>query len=196
MTSKLLLLLSPDFSKLGSTIQEEVFKDFYHLTYGPIMYMVKDHSAAEDIIQEVFYKSISHTPQVQDERQLIAWIRVLVKNKTLNYLRKHKKIRNEVELESVFIETGAMQSPYSATVECEVEAKLLEEELITCMLEMKPEYRLLIELKWKRQFSYREIAEHLNSTEDIIRQKLYRARKALKDKWDKKRGAANGGRRK
>ncbi len=184
--NKLLLLLPPLFSSLHTSLQEETFLVFYNLTFAPIMYMINDYSAAEDIIQEAFLKTIYHAPPIDDERQLKSWIKVTVHNLTLNYLRKMKKVRNEVDLESVYIVKE--NSDGCESVEKEVEVKLLEEQIMQYLMEMKPEYRLLIELRWKRQLSYKEIAEELNSTEDKVRLKLHRAREALRNKTYTKRG--------
>ncbi|SMG07934.1 sigma factor-like helix-turn-helix DNA-binding protein [Paenibacillus aquistagni] len=38
----------------------------------------------------------------------------------------------------------------------------------------------MIELRWKKQLSYQEIAAELLTTSEIIQQKLHRARKALR----------------
>src|SRR5690554_3579278 len=94
--NKLLLLLPPIFVSLHTSLQEEVFIEFWNLVYAPIMYMINDYNAAEDIIQEAFLKTIYHAPPIEDEQQLKAWIKVTSRNMTLNYLRKMKKVRNEV----------------------------------------------------------------------------------------------------
>ncbi len=186
MKNKLLLLVPPIFTSLHTSLQEEVFHEFWNLVYAPIMYMINDNSAAEDIIQEAFLKTIYHAPPIEEEKQLKAWIKVMVRNLTLNHLRRTKKVRNEVELESVYIGTG--NSDRRESVEDAVEATLLEEQLMQYMMELKPLYRHLIELRWKKQLSYKEIAEELNSTEDKVRLKLHRAREALRNKAYTKRG--------
>lgn len=184
--SKLLLLLSPSFYNLDIGLQEEVFKLYYKLNYSSIMYMVKDHGAAEDIIQETFLKVLQKAPDFDDEKQFIAWIKVLVRNATINYLRKVKKIRNEVDVENVFFkeELTADLEP----VETQIEVRLLEESITNYLKDLKFEYRLLIELKWKEQLTYKEIAAVLNCSENTIKQKLHRARAALKKKMKSEMG--------
>jgi RNA polymerase sigma-70 factor, ECF subfamily len=182
--SKLLLLLSPNFNMLNLSLQEEIFRDFYNLNYGSIMYMINDHGAAEDIIQEAFLKTLRKGPPIADGEQIKAWIKVVVRNATINYLRKNNKVRHETDLDSVFI--NEEHSSDVESVETQVEAKLLEELIFRHLKEMKNDYRLLIELKWKKQLSYKEIAQELNSTENTVRQKFHRAREALKKKMNLK----------
>ncbi|WP_156289531.1 RNA polymerase sigma factor [Oceanobacillus salinisoli] len=185
MKSKLLFLLNSNFASLNEEIQEEVYRDFYHLFYPLVVYMIKDHSAAEDIVQDAFIKTIYSTPQIESETQLIAWIKVVTKNLTLNYIRKNKKIRNQEDMESVFI---SEMDYHAETVESEVEGKILEENIKTSLLEIYPDYRVLIELKWKKQKSNKEIAERLGTTEGAVKQKLHRAREALKNRLKRKWG--------
>ncbi|MGG6314121.1 RNA polymerase sigma factor [Paenibacillus macerans] len=184
--SKRLLLLSPNFYALNASLQEEVFKLYYQLNYSSIMYMVKDHGAAEDIIQETFLKVLSKSPDIEDEKQFIAWMKVLVRNATINYLRKVKKFRNEVDVESVFFKEEP--SADLESIENQIEVMLLEESIMNDLKDLKFEYRLLIELKWKKQLSYKEIALVLNCSENTIKQKLHRARAALKKKMNLKWG--------
>src|SRR5690606_25254613 len=83
-------------------MQKQVYDEFYNLVYGIIIFMVKDHAAAEDIIQEAFMKVVRNKPAFESEKSLIAWLKVVTKNTIYNYLRKNKKHRNEVTDERVF----------------------------------------------------------------------------------------------
>lgn len=186
MESKLVLLLKTDFASLNVSSQEEVYRDFYYLVHGIVMYMTKDHAAAEDIVQEAFLKTIYNSPTVENEQQLRAWIKVVTRNLTLNLIRKNKKTRNHDDFDSVYY-TG-VTNRYSELIEKEVEVKMFEEKINDGLKEINPEYRELIELKWKTQKSNKDIADHLDSTEGAIKQKLHRARGTLKKKLRQKWG--------
>lgn len=180
---KLSLILRSDFSSLGESLQEEVYQELYRLVYGIAFYMLKDHMAAEDVVQDVFIKISYNAPVVENEHQLRAWIKVVTKNHTINILKKNKKIRNQDDLESVFIDENITHK----TVEKEVEAKMLKEHIEACLTQINPDYRMIIELKWKKGKSHKEIAEQLGVNENAIKQKLYRARESLRtrlrEKW-------------
>jgi RNA polymerase sigma-70 factor (ECF subfamily) len=68
------------------------------------------------------------------------------------------------------------------SVEQEVVAKSLEEHISRHLKGMKPEQRTLIELKWKKGLSYKEIAVEIQETEVAVKHKLNRARSYLKRK--------------
>lgn len=151
--------------------------------------MIKDHSATEDIIQESFMATLSKCPAVENEDHMKAWIKVVAKNFTINHIRKRKKSRNDISLEFAWDSGPMMTQATSVSVEQEVEAKSLEEQISRHLEGMKPEQRALIELKWKKGLSYKEIAVEIQDTEVAVKHKLHRARSYLKRKLFKEWGS-------
>jgi len=186
--SKLFLLSGANYHALSPQLQKEIYEEFYQFVYSPIIYMVKDHAATEDIIQNSFIKIIDSVPRAENEAQLKSWLKVVVRNMVYNYFRKTKKNRNEIDSESVYINESAPMSTEAASLEKEVELKLMTETISQCLNELRPEYKALIELRWKRELSYREIATELETTEERVKYKLYRAREAMKRTFSKKWG--------
>lgn len=185
LESKLLLLLTANFADIHRNLQKDIYRDYYNLVYGIVFYIIKDHAATEDIVQESFMTVINKLPQLENELKLKAWIKVIVRNNTFNYLRKNKKNRNELELDSVFLYEETVSPTFTQPVEDEIEAKLLAECISKHLETLKPEYKIIIEMRWKHELSYKEIACELGTTEDIVRQKLHRAREAMKKKLSK-----------
>ncbi|MNH82952.1 ECF RNA polymerase sigma-E factor [compost metagenome] len=178
MPERLHYLLAANFHDLNEIIQEQIYYDFYDLVYGIIVYIVKDHSAAEDIIQEAFLKVIRKKPIFENEQKMKSWLKVVTRNTAINYLRKNKNHRNHLDSDSVFINI----EPHNPgpSVEQTVETKMLEEAIVSYLDRLKPEYKLLIEYRWKLGLSYKEIADQLDTDEDVVRQRLYRARESIK----------------
>jgi len=187
MQPNLLLLLGSGFHTLNVSLQEEIYREFYRYLYKPIMIMINDHAAAEDIIQEAFLTALSKAPPVENEDHMKAWIKVVARNLTINYIRKRKRTKNDISLELTW-DGSPYLPPASGSVEQEVEAKSLEEQISRHLSGMKPEQRTLIELKWKKGLSYKEIAVEVQDTEVAIKHKLHRARSYLKRKLSKEWG--------
>lgn len=179
----LLMLSTSNFFELDPIIQKAIYKEFYQLIYPNILYIVRDHSITEDIMQESFLIAIRNSPQFENEMKLNAWLKVIARNMAFNYLRKNKK-RNEFNIEAILLyETKQFCPEISMCLENNVESKIMEETIEQIISQIRPEYRVLIELRWKHELSYKEIAEKLNTSEDIVRQKLYRARVTIKRKF-------------
>lgn len=187
MSNHLDLLVSTDFSQLNELLQEKVYYEYYDYVYGLIYYIVKDHSTTEDIIQDAFIQVIKKKPVFENEIKLRAWLKVVSRNSSINYLRKNKKHRNQVDIDSVYtyIDEG-LQSPLS--IEHHVESKMMEDSIQSLVNSLKPEYRVLIEYRWKQGLSYREISEILDISEEVIKQRLFRARESVRKKMHKEWG--------
>lgn len=175
---ELLQLISPSFSLLDEVTQRQVYRSFYLLTYNMVLYIVQDYNLAQDVIQESFLKALKKKPHTPDIKHCKGWLKLTTKNLALNYLRKLKKNRKESDMDSVFILNTTPSSAES--VENQVEGKLLKEFIVTSLNNLKPEYRVLIELRWQKQYSYQEIADELQTSKEIVQQKLHRARNALR----------------
>ncbi|WP_054957863.1 RNA polymerase sigma factor [Paenibacillus dakarensis] len=179
MSDRLQLLLAAEFNDISEPLQEEVYYEFYDLVYGQIMYVIRDHAAVEDIIQESFIKVITSKPVFDNEGKLKAWLRVVSRNTTMNYLRKNKKYRNQIDVDRVFISEEEVVAS-STNVEHQVESKMMEESITYYVEQLKPEYRLLIEYRWKHGLTYKEIADLLGTKEEVVKQRLFRARESVK----------------
>ena len=152
------------------------------------MYMVQDHGAAEDIIQETFLKVVKHIPVVENEGQLKAWIKAVVRNTTYSYLKKNKKNRNEMDIDNYSKNEGIEFSSDKEAIEVEIELKAMSEGIGTYLNDLNPENRILMEMRWKQDLSYKEIAAELGCTEQTVKYKLHRAREAIKKRFLKEWG--------
>ena len=188
MEDSLYKLTISNFAQLTPILQKAIYKDFQTLVYRNIFNIVKDHGETEDIIQESFFKAINNTPQFEDEKRLLAWLKIIAKNQAFNYLRKNKKNISELNLEVFLKNEKQINSAFSASLENEIETKILMEAIDNLVSQLKTEYRELIELSWKQQLSSKEVAAEIAVTENTVRQKLHRARvtirKKLSEKWN------------
>lgn len=183
MSKSILLLLTGDFMSLEPALQEQVYKEFFRFVYPMVVYIVKEHPAAEDIIHDAFLGIIRRGPHSIEENKLNAWVSAVARNATISYLRKNKRRRDELLSDDVYMDEAVpLMKGYLPSTEDEVVSKLFKEAIIEIIDHIKPIYRQVILMRWLEQLSYKEIAERLDVTEDKIRQVLYRAREMVKRK--------------
>lgn len=182
MSTILSLLFTKDFYGLPQTVQREVYREFYRLVFPMIFYIVKDYQASEDIIQESFLRAIDKAQQFNELGAPEAWLKAVARSVSLNYLRKFRRNRDELDPSGGTVIRETPDPWIHSVLEEEVEAKLLKEDILRYMDVLKPEYRQMIEMRWGSSLSYKEIAETMGLTENVVRQKLYRAREAMKRK--------------
>jgi RNA polymerase sigma-70 factor (ECF subfamily) len=185
MSKHLILLFASEFHTLSNEQQLGVYKDFYVLVYPMVYFIVKDHGVTEDIMQEAFLRAVNKSDQLLDWDRMDGWLKTLTRNVTLNFLQKIKRNREELEAEAVLDirEIGAT-SNIPTPIEQEVEMKIMEESIVRYLGNLKPEYRQIFEMRWQQHMSYKEMAAVLNVSEGIIKQRLFRAREAIKQKID------------
>ncbi|WP_248927755.1 RNA polymerase sigma factor [Paenibacillus hamazuiensis] len=189
MSELFMLLFAESFSNLEQPIQAEIYRRFHRLVYGLVLFIARDHSAAEDIVQESFLKVLEKAPRQTEVHRTEQWLKAVARNTTYNYLRKWKRSRDELFPDELFWVSDAALYRSLAVLHTEqaVELKMLKEAIVRYIGQMKPEYRRPLELRWMASLSYKEMAQQLNVSENVVRQRLYRARetvrKRLRQDW-------------
>lgn len=188
MSKNLILLLTADISLLDHDVQKQIYYEFYKLVYPMVIFILKDHSVAEDVIQEAFMRAIRKPPKIIEEDKLKAWIKTVTRNVTYDYLRKYNRTRDELVSESVFNDEVLSVQGADTAVDDQVQFNLLKETIKQYIENLKPEYQQIIKMKWKKDLSYKEMAEELGVTVGTVRQRLYRAREDIKERLHKEWG--------
>ncbi|TXK72117.1 RNA polymerase sigma factor [Paenibacillus sp. N3.4] len=177
------LIFSSEFYTLEPSVQEQIYKEFYLFVYPMIYFIMRDHASVEDIIQESFLRAVRKAPLLNEIDKHESWIKKLTRNVTLNHLRKHKRNREELEAELTSgINESAPAADYCVPLEKEVELKLMREAIVDYMNQLSPVSRQIMAMKWIHNLSYKDMASELGVTEGVVRQRLFRARDAIKQK--------------
>lgn len=170
--------LRANIGELDNEIQEKIYQSFYKFVYKDIFFIIREHQLTEDIIHEAFVKALTQGPKIPHMNNLPAWIRKVARNATIDWLRKNKKKQQEIDWDSVIINEQQVIASNEIISE-EVENKLRSEMLHQAIQELKPEHRILIIMFYLEEKSYKEICKELHLSEQVVTQRLARARKKL-----------------
>lgn len=140
-------------------------------TFSPKMYAlccryVKDSMEAEDVLVTAFTKILDKIEQYKSEGSFEGWIRRIVVNESLTYLRRNKNMYLELDLEA------ANYEPDYQTISDHLEA----EDLLKMIGELPSGYRIVFNLYAIDGYSHKEIAEQLGISENTSKSQLSRAR--------------------
>lgn len=133
---------------------------------------VSDTTAAEDVMIEGFMKIFDKIDQYKGDGSFEGWMKRLMTNEALMYLRSHKSFV-EIDLdepEARFIST-------SASADQNIET----EELYKILEKLPTGYRTVFNLYAIEGYSHAEIAEQLGVTESTSKSQLHRARAMLQE---------------
>ncbi|URN96316.1 MAG: sigma-70 family RNA polymerase sigma factor [Candidatus Pristimantibacillus lignocellulolyticus] len=165
---------------------DELYRRYVKSLYFYLYKLCGSASLAEDLTQETFVRATIHIHTYKDE-EARAWLFKVARNVYLDEWRKQQRYR-KIPFLSSFIKREDSISPYGLP-----EKSLLEKELaqqLEDLLQYLPEnYRSIIYLREYEQFSYAEIMDALQMSEDQVKVTLHRARKrlaglAMQKGWD------------
>ncbi|WP_375578542.1 sigma-70 family RNA polymerase sigma factor [Marivirga tractuosa] len=127
---------------------------------------VKDVLEAEGVMITAFTKIFKRIEQYTGEGNFEGWMKRIMVNESLQYLRKHKNMQLNMDIEE------AHHLPnYDA-----MEDYLQTEDLMQMIAELPVGYRTVFNLYAIEGFSHKEIAEQLNINENTSKSQLSRAR--------------------
>jgi len=124
---------------------------------------------AEDILITAFTKIFEKIEQFKSEGSFEGWIRRIVVNEALTYLRKNR---------SMYLETELDQVDYEPQYE-RLSDHLETEDLLRMIQELPTGYRIVFNLYAIDGFTHKEIAEQLGISENTSKSQLSRARTYL-----------------
>jgi RNA polymerase sigma-70 factor (ECF subfamily) len=139
------------------------------LVFKHVFYHVYDHSAAEDITQDVFIKAWKAIPRyIRTGAPFKSWLLTIARNTLNDYYKKNKK--------TVSLEDGQfMELESPGSIEESTETKIDQEHIRQAILKLKGDRQKVILMHFIDGFSYTEIAKILNKSEGAIRIIQFRA---------------------
>lgn len=133
---------------------------------------VNDRMIAEDILIEGFMKVFDKIGQYKSEGSLEGWIRRIMVNESLGYLRKHK---HQVFQENIEDAHDAHDvHDYQVT-----DSFFAQEDLMAMISKLSTGYQTVFNLYAIEGYSHAEIAMMLGITESTSKSQLHRARAIL-----------------
>ncbi len=153
-----------------------VVDQYSRKVYNMALNFAGNSDDAADITQEVFLKVYNNIEKFKEEKSFTSWLLRLSKNYCIDYWRKSKYNRRSLELdENLKIEpANGAGTPEDAVIK-RYDAIYLRKKLRL----LPPDLRALIIMRDIQDFSYQEIAEHLEIPLGTTKSRINRARTKL-----------------
>lgn len=150
-----------------------------------VLYFVKDHAEAEDIVQETYIKAYRALPNFRGESAFYTWLYRIGVNTAKNYLMsQRRRVPTTTDTNSQDAETleDADGLRETTTPESVLESKQLAKTVNDAMGSLPEELRVAISLREIEGLSYDEIAELMGCPIGTVRSRIFRARDAIANK--------------
>lgn len=157
---------------------EELFARYERKVFNLLLRLVGDYEDAADLTSETFVRALRAADRFRGEAHPYTWLYRIAVNLAKNHFRS-KAVRREASVEEDSYSEPAPQPP---STEALVQQRELQKEVERALLSLPPESRLLILLRDVQGLTYQEIAEVTDSTPDLVKSRLFRARTTLRQK--------------
>ena len=149
--------------------------------YYMLLKMVNNKSDAEDLTLEAFGKAFKNLHQYSPTYAFSTWLFRIASNNCIDFLRKKKGTYIPIDNDSVNYEEG--EAIKLRSKDLNPEEKLIRKQkailLQRVVRKLKPRYRILVELRYFKEYSYEEIAKELNLPLGTVKAQLFRTREIL-----------------
>ena len=165
-----------ELSKAGNAkAQYQLYQLYAKAMFNICMRMLNNREEAEDMLQESFTEVFSKLDSFRYESAFGAWIKRIVINKCINFLKKRKA---ELVLSE---DMGKYDSKDQSNVE-NIEDVALNVQKIKQAIELLPEgYRVIFSLYMLEGYDHSEIAQILDISESTSKSQYMRARLKIKE---------------
>jgi RNA polymerase sigma factor (sigma-70 family) len=152
--------------KNDRTAQQQLYTSYSGKMYALCCRYVKNKMEAEDVLVTAFTKVFDKIDQFKSEGSFEGWIRRIVVNEALTWIRKNR---------SLYLETDLEKADYEPDYD-KLSDHLETEDLLRMIQALPTGYQLVFNLYAIDGYSHKEIAEQLNISENTSKSQLSRAR--------------------
>jgi RNA polymerase sigma-70 factor (ECF subfamily) len=156
--------------------QRELYNRYARPMLGVCYRYTKSLKDAEDVLQDGFVRVFTHIGQFKSEGELGAWIRRIMVNTALNFLKRNRKYRDEMFFGD---------QPLHPVTDDNPELKLQAKELADLIRQLPQGYQTIFNLHAVEGFTHVEIGAMLGISDGTSRSQYARAR-ALLVSWIEK----------
>ena len=151
-------------------VQKWLYNKYSRLFLGIARRYVIIHEDAEDVLLEAFFKIFKNIGQFSGNGSFEGWMKRIVINESLMFIRKNHNFKLQVEISNVEIKT-----------KISVQDELQAQDILKLLEKLPTGYRTVFNLYVIEGFKHREIAEKLGISINTSKSQLILAKKRLKD---------------
>jgi RNA polymerase sigma factor (sigma-70 family) len=159
------------------TAQRMLFEQYKNKMFGVCLRYADSREDAEDILQEGFVKVFRDLHQFRNVGSLEGWVRKVMVNTALQYVRKQRKLQPFADFDAVeYTLATEAEEPFDQD---------LVKKILHLMQQMPIGFRTVLNLYVMEGYTHPEIAEELGISVGTSKSQLARAKRHLRELVDR-----------
>jgi RNA polymerase sigma factor (sigma-70 family) len=150
--------------------QKQLFQQTAPVLLGICYRFTKSLDDAEDILQEAFIKIFTYLPQYKFEGSFEGWMKRIVVNTAITYIKKHKRYKKELDIEAIALHPISNDEP-NITIEVK--------ELVEIIRSLPVAQQTVFNLVAVEGYNQVEVSDMLQMNVNTVRSHYNRARMQL-----------------
>lgn len=150
--------------------QKQLYEQYANAMLGVCYRYTKSLADAEDVLQEGFIKVFHNLQHYRRQGALEAWIRRIMVNTAIDYLQRHSRYRNELNLDQIMLHPVSNEQP---------ELLIDTKDLVEIIRELPAGYQAVFNLVAIEGYNHIEAGNLLGISEQTSRSQYSRARATL-----------------
>jgi RNA polymerase sigma-70 factor, ECF subfamily len=155
---------------------EQLFTTHFKRLYAYALTIVKEDMAAEEMVQNVFFKIWEKKGRIDIQTSVQAYLYRSVYHESLNYL-KHKKVKAAYQSHTVY-----QSKNQSDNASSKVQLSELQKKLDIALSELPEQCRTIFQMSRFEELKYQEIADRLGLSIKTVENQMGKALKILRVK--------------
>ena len=152
--------------------QRKLYELFYSYGMSVCLRYAAKKEEAQEILNDGFYKVFTKIDQYNTARPFKQWFRVILIHAAIDYHRKYHKLDLFTELDDADFQDPIRNEGWD---------KLLYDDVMDCVQQLPPQYRLVFNLFAVDELNHREIAERLDISIGTSKSNYSKARRKLQE---------------
>ncbi|HNV72892.1 MAG TPA: sigma-70 family RNA polymerase sigma factor [Candidatus Ozemobacteraceae bacterium] len=175
------LILQGESQRFQSLVER-----YERLMYSYLLPQVHHWQEVEDIAQEAFLKAFRHLNSFDTARKFSAWLLKIARNILIDRYRKNAQNRREAEAYATFLQRFARTSETNTAQVVEKDDEFRR--LFLDVFDLPEEFRVPLLLRIVEELSYEEIADIIDAPLQTVKNRIFKARRQLREKWERSDG--------
>ncbi len=159
---------------INDTDFEQTFKTYFKALHAYALSIIKEDAAAEEIVQNIFYKLWEKKNVLQIDHSIKAYLYRAVHNESMNVL-KHKKVKSAHYMHTAYHMKNETDNAAKKILTGELEARLQR-----ALNKLPQQCRTIFQMSRFEDLKYREIAAALNLSVKTIENQMGKALKIMR----------------